>query len=109
MNDPIRLELDFPFIAVSHFNRLELANGSELQNMIANLFTSGEILTVHMVVESTNEIRKFCKWETPDSQYHSRCNKMLSADGICKESEEHAKKDIESLQIALPILGRDSE
>lgn len=105
--EPVRVEVDFPTVFVGwHGDTLLLPNDTPIQHLLARVLKKGEVVSLHIVMESHHEIRGFCEWTNLDGQYHYPCHEILSADGVCWKQDEHTKKEQEALQ---PKLALDSE
>lgn len=103
--EPTRLELDFPVAIVdSTANNIQLPNGKDMQSWISSSFQPGDILTVHVVVESTGLSRQICKWIDPSQErnrYTYPCNHVTDSSGVCPLQSDHDKKNREALQPSL--------
>jgi hypothetical protein len=105
MAEPTRVELDFPNAYVSFFGHVEIPGEKNLESIVASMFERGQILTVHIIVESTPDHRTFCEWQDTEHSYN-QCHNILDSNGRCANSKKHADRDRELLQ---PQLIGDSE
>lgn len=104
--EPTRLELNFPTAIVdSSANNIVLPNQRDMQSWIASSFSAGDVLTIHIIVESTGSTRRICKWTDPtrESKYQYPCNHVSDEYGVCPLSEDHSKKEAEALQPLLEL------
>jgi hypothetical protein len=98
-SEPTRVELDMPVVIVNKYGHLELENHKGVQDVIAPFFEHGDVLSIHVVVESTGLTRGFCDFVDPTSTYKSKCGHVLDSSGVCWMEEEHAKKRTTQLEL----------
>lgn len=102
--EPTRIELDFPVAIIdSSANNIQLPNQRDMQSWIASSFAPGDIVTVHIVVESTGLSREICKWTDPSQErkYTYPCNHVMDSNGVCPLHADHIEKEKKALQ---PLL-----
>lgn len=102
--EPTRLELYFPVALVDYSaNNIVLPNQRDMQSWIASSFSAGDVLSIHIVVETTGMSRDICKWIDPsrERKYAYPCNHIFDENGVCPLSEDHQKKEEEALQPSL--------
>lgn len=96
----VRMELDIPTALVTPYGHTENESGKSLENMISAAFHIGEVVTVHIVVESTGIRREVCHFIDPQSQYKAECGNVMQANGVCKLQASHNEKLSHQLELA---------
>ena len=100
-----RVELDFQSAVITDGGRVEIfTNGPELETIVSKLYESNEVVSLHIVVEATGQMREVCGFVDPneESKYRWACKQFLNTDGTCPREEDHAKKRQAALQPELP-------
>lgn len=87
--EPTRIELDMPVVIFNRFAVMELANHHSVNDVLTSMFANGTVVSLHMVIESTDEVRGFCKFEDPGATYKHECSRVLSSDGACDMQDRH--------------------
>ena len=87
----IRVELDMEAV-VTQYKRIQSDNFHSVEEMAAMAFNTGDVVTIHIIVESTGLHREQCDFVDLASQYRSKCGQVLFADGTCRFAAQHAEK-----------------
>lgn len=98
MNDEqTRVELDLRAV-ITNYAHVEILNGRNLEQLLGNLFDTGSVVTIHIVIEETGLRREQCKWIDESSQYKHVCDHVMDANGVCPLQPQHDAKDRDLLQ-----------
>lgn len=100
---PTRVELDIPVAIVAQYGHLQLPNEKQLESLLTATFDTGDVVTLHIIVESTGLQRSICKWIDSTSQYKIPCGHVCDIDGHCPHLERHLEKERELLQPKLEL------
>jgi hypothetical protein len=100
-SDPIRVEIDLPIVVISHYGKLVLDNHKDLEDILTPYFAPGDVVNVHVILESTGDTRGFCDFIDPESTYHSVCHQTLTSTGVCWMESEHEKKRVKQMKLDL--------
>lgn len=100
MDAVVRVEVDLPVVIVNQYGGLTLDNHKGLSDVVGPYFHNGDVLSVHMVIESTGEHRDFCKFVDETSTYKSKCGNILDTDGTCWLEEQHEKARVKQLELS---------
>jgi hypothetical protein len=92
------VELDIPVAIVGTYGHLQLPNEKQVESLISGVFGAGEVLTIHIVAESTGEQRAICKWVDSTTKYKVPCQHVCDSAGVCPNLESHLEKEREALQ-----------
>lgn len=84
-----RVEIDLPIVILNQYGHMELDNHKDVSDILAQFFPHRSVITLHIVAESTGESREVCTFIDPTSAYKSKCQHILSANGICWLEEQH--------------------
>lgn len=101
--EPTRVELDLPVAIVGQYGHLQLPNEKQLESLLTSTYDSGDVVSLHIIVESTGERRSICKWIDSSSQYKVPCGHVCDVDGHCPRLESHLEKEREALQPKLEL------
>lgn len=104
VSEPTRVELDLAVVVLNKFGHMELDNHKDVLGLISQYYHNGEVITLHLIAESTGEMRQFCQFIDEASAYKSKCENVLDADGTCHYEHIHEaarKKAAEALQMKL--------
>lgn len=99
--EPTRVEVDLPQMVIDSMGSLRLDNMRSLSDIVTQSFHKGDIVSVHIILESTGLTRGFCDFVDPTSSYKSKCNHVLSSDGMCWLEDQHEKTRQKALQLEL--------
>lgn len=97
------MELDMPVGIVTNYGHVQIANEKSLESILAGFFNVGDVITVHLVAETTGEKRAICKWIAPDSQYKNPCSHVCDVNGVCPLQQSHDEKDAQALQTKMDL------
>lgn len=98
--DVTRVEVDLPLVIVNQYGSLTLDNHKSLSDVLAPYFNHGDVLSVHVVVETTSEPpRGFCKFVDETSTYKNKCGNILNSDGTCWLEEQHERARVKQLEL----------
>lgn len=99
--DPKRVEVDLPVVVVNQYGSLVLDSHKALSDVLAQYFNHGDVLSVHIVVEGTDQQpRGFCDFIDPTSTYKSKCGQVLDPNGVCWLEDQHEQKRVKQLELA---------
>lgn len=95
MPEPIRVELDYPVVVVTNFGHIIIGEDRNFEATLASLFPVGSVATLHVVIETTGEVRPLCKWINPDTtdKYRSKCSYVVNENGVCPQEFQHSEKE----------------
>jgi hypothetical protein len=105
--EPTRVEIDFPQMIITNYAHLQLTDNTTLEDVVAPLFTTGAIVAVHIIVESTGGMRAQCQFIDPESTYKTPCGMVLSEAGKCRLDEAHNQKIQKQLELAEAEMDSD--
>lgn len=86
--EPTRVELDFPRATVWQFGHIRIGTRG-LEDIVTTAFPVGRIVTIHIVVESTNEMARACTFEKESGRV---CGTLLDDFGVCVYQSDHDKE-----------------
>lgn len=89
--EPTRVEVDLPQMVIDSMGSLRLDNMRSLSDIVTPSFHKGEVVSIHIILESTRLTRGFCEFVDTTSSYKSKCNHVLSAEGTCWLEEQHER------------------
>lgn len=97
--EPTRVEVDLPVVIINQYGHFELDNHKSIQDVLGQYFEHGDVVTIHLVMESTGTSRAFCTFVDETSSYKSKCGFVLNSDGVCWREEDHAIKRNHQLEL----------
>lgn len=97
--DTVRIEIDLPTVILNRYGHPELDNHKSVEDLIAQYYSKGDVITLHIVAESTGTTRQFCTFIDPTSAYKSECGQILDSNGMCWMESEHGKRRVKQLEL----------
>lgn len=97
--EPTRVEVDLPIVIVNQYGKLVLDNHKDVEDVVGTYFTKGDVLSVHLIVETTGQTRGFCDFVDPSATYRSICGQVLTPSGVCWLESEHEKRRVKQLEL----------